>query len=170
MLSPLFNTVRMLKQVNHYTLPPQAAKTRPFPGKAAGDAAPEAYPLGYVEDASEPRTKLEICFSILRLATIGRFGFEFQGMYSPILHRLIQRLINHAMTIQEVFPFKEIGYHSHRKMVHRAGSVGNRHVCIGQRPDNIGRQCIRRNHGCSTPHCVYHSVDIAANAIPKRLS
>ena len=71
MLSPLFNTVRMLKQVNHYTLPPRRAKTRPFPGKAAaevkaaGVAIPPAhpkraktrsFPWGYVEDFEEART------------------------------------------------------------------------------------------------------------------
>jgi hypothetical protein len=32
--------------------------------KAAGENKPEAYPLGYVEDCFEPRTKLEGFFSI----------------------------------------------------------------------------------------------------------
>jgi hypothetical protein len=32
--------------------------------KAAGEKKPEAYPLGYVEDFDEPRTKLEVGFSI----------------------------------------------------------------------------------------------------------
>jgi hypothetical protein len=31
--------------------------------KAAGESKPEAYPLGYVEDFDEPRTKLEGFFS-----------------------------------------------------------------------------------------------------------
>jgi hypothetical protein len=31
--------------------------------EAAGKAKPEAYPLGYVEDFDEPRTKLETFFS-----------------------------------------------------------------------------------------------------------
>jgi len=35
------------------------------PNKAAGKKKPEAYPLGYVEDFFEPRTKLEAVFSIL---------------------------------------------------------------------------------------------------------
>ena len=35
------------------------------PNKAAGEKEPEAYPLGYVEDFPEPRTKLEAIFSIL---------------------------------------------------------------------------------------------------------
>src|SRR5919106_6741300 len=38
--------------------------------KAAGEQQPEAYPLGYVEDCSEPRTQLEAFFSIL----CGRHG------------------------------------------------------------------------------------------------
>ena len=33
--------------------------------KAAGELKPEAYPLGYVEDFDEPRTKLAGFFSIL---------------------------------------------------------------------------------------------------------
>ena len=33
--------------------------------KAAGKLAPEAYPLGYVEDVGEPRTTREVIFSIL---------------------------------------------------------------------------------------------------------
>ena len=33
--------------------------------KAAGESKPEAYPLGYVEDSVEPRTKLEGIFTIL---------------------------------------------------------------------------------------------------------
>jgi len=37
-----------------------ALPARPQPKKA-----PEAYPLGYVEDAFEARTKLEVGFSIL---------------------------------------------------------------------------------------------------------
>ena len=35
--------------------------------KAAGEKQPEAYPLGYVEDCFEPRTKLDARFSILGL-------------------------------------------------------------------------------------------------------
>ncbi len=33
--------------------------------KAAGESKPEAYPLGYVEDFDEPRTKLAGFFGIL---------------------------------------------------------------------------------------------------------
>jgi len=33
--------------------------------KAAGESKPETYPLGYVEDFDEPRTKLAGFFSIL---------------------------------------------------------------------------------------------------------
>ena len=33
--------------------------------KAAGESKPEAYPLGYVEDFDEPRTKRAAFFSIL---------------------------------------------------------------------------------------------------------
>jgi hypothetical protein len=35
--------------------------------KAAGEKQPEAYPLRYVEDCFEPRTKLDARFSILGL-------------------------------------------------------------------------------------------------------
>ena len=41
--------------------------------KARGEMEPEAYPLGYVEDSSEPRTKLEGIFTIL-LAEEGHDG------------------------------------------------------------------------------------------------
>ena len=33
--------------------------------EAAGESEPEAYPLGYVEDSDEMRTKLETVFSVL---------------------------------------------------------------------------------------------------------
>jgi hypothetical protein len=33
--------------------------------KAAGESKPEAYPLGYVEDFDEPRTKLAAFFRAL---------------------------------------------------------------------------------------------------------
>jgi hypothetical protein len=35
-----------------------------FSNEAAGEKKPEAYPLGYVEDFFEPRTKLGAIFSI----------------------------------------------------------------------------------------------------------
>jgi hypothetical protein len=35
------------------------------PARPKAKEAPEAYPLGYVEDASEPRTKLADIFNIL---------------------------------------------------------------------------------------------------------
>ena len=35
--------------------------------KAAGEKKPEAYPLGYVEDFSDPRTTLDAFFNILPL-------------------------------------------------------------------------------------------------------
>jgi hypothetical protein len=43
---------------------PRRAETHLDPGKAAGESKPEAYPLGYVEDFDEPRTKLEAVFNI----------------------------------------------------------------------------------------------------------
>ena len=45
--------------------------------KARGEMEPEAYPLGYVEDSSEPRTKLEGIFTIL-LAEEGHYGETHQ--------------------------------------------------------------------------------------------
>jgi len=39
--------------------------------KAAGEKEPEAYPLGYVEDCFEPRTKLEAFFSSLLVVGFG---------------------------------------------------------------------------------------------------
>ncbi len=41
--------------------------------KARGEREPEAYPLGYVEDCFEPRTKLEVIFTIL-LSEEGHYG------------------------------------------------------------------------------------------------
>jgi hypothetical protein len=43
---------------------PAGCSKSPF-NKAAGESKPEAYPLGYVEDFDEPRTKLAGFFSIL---------------------------------------------------------------------------------------------------------
>jgi len=42
--------------------------------EAAAQKAPQAYPLGYVEDAFKPRTKLEGFFSILdrRVQTVSK--------------------------------------------------------------------------------------------------
>ena len=47
--------------------------------------APEAYPLGYVEDASEPRTKLADVFNIL--LTAGH-GSHDQKRLSSSCHRI----------------------------------------------------------------------------------
>ena len=38
-------------------------------GKAAGEKQPKAYPLGYVEDCFDLRTRLEGCFSRRRVVT-----------------------------------------------------------------------------------------------------
>ena len=55
----------MLKPAFHSHPPsPEGAETPSLPNKAAGKSKPEAYPLGYVEDFDEPRTKLEVGFSI----------------------------------------------------------------------------------------------------------
>jgi hypothetical protein len=43
---------------------PAGCSKRPF-SKAAGESKPEAYPLGYVEDFDEPRTKLADFFNVL---------------------------------------------------------------------------------------------------------
>jgi hypothetical protein len=57
--------------------------------KAAGESKPEAYPLGYVEDFDESRTKLAGFFSILleRLdaSTTSKVGFRLRsaGMATP---------------------------------------------------------------------------------------
>ena len=45
--------------------------------KARGEKEPEAYPLGYVEDFFEPRTKLEVILTIL-LAEEGHYGKTHQ--------------------------------------------------------------------------------------------
>jgi hypothetical protein len=55
----------MLKKARLLTHPTPARRDAPFPGKAAGESNPEAYPQGYVEDFDELRTKLEDFFSIL---------------------------------------------------------------------------------------------------------
>ena len=44
---------------------PPRPRTRHSAGKAAASEEPEAYPLGYVEDLNEVRTKLDARFSIL---------------------------------------------------------------------------------------------------------
>jgi hypothetical protein len=42
-----------------------AGCSKSLSSKAAGESKPEAYPLGYVEDFDEPRTKLADFFSVL---------------------------------------------------------------------------------------------------------
>ena len=56
---------------NHLSLNSGCSK-RPS-SKAAGESKPEAYPLGYVEDFDEPRTKLEAVFNILLVLEDFRF-------------------------------------------------------------------------------------------------
>jgi hypothetical protein len=74
---------RLLKQHTVLTRPPQRGKARLFPGKAAGEKQPEAYPshpptpscqnssfpMGYVEDCFDLRTPLEGCFSSRQVVT-----------------------------------------------------------------------------------------------------
>jgi len=61
--------------------------------KAAGESKPEAYPLGYVEDFDEPRTKLADFFSILleESALLEKVlvndGSGFGGKLSPFLQQ-----------------------------------------------------------------------------------
>jgi hypothetical protein len=70
-------TNRLLKQRTVLTRPPRRGKARLFPGKAAGEKQPEAYPsqpptpscqsssfpMRYVEDCFDLRTRLGGCFS-----------------------------------------------------------------------------------------------------------
>ena len=74
---------RLLKQRTVLTRPPRRGKARLFPGKAAGEKQPEAYsshpptpsyqgssfPMGYVEDCFDLRTRLEGCFSSRQVVT-----------------------------------------------------------------------------------------------------
>ena len=70
--------------------------------KAAGESKPEAYPLGYVEDFDELRTKLADFFSILlgigswsRQARLLRKSQHevhgLNGLACGALHQIIQR-------------------------------------------------------------------------------
>jgi hypothetical protein len=70
-------TNRLLKQRTVHTRPPRRGNARLFPGKAAGEKQPEAYPsqpptpscqsssfpMGYVEDWFDLRTRHEGRFS-----------------------------------------------------------------------------------------------------------
>ena len=70
-------TNRLLKQRTVLIRPPRRGKARLFPGKAAGEKQPEAYPsqprtpscqsssfpMRYIEDCFDLRTRLEGCFS-----------------------------------------------------------------------------------------------------------
>jgi len=86
----------------HYGRTRTGCSKRPS-SKAAGKSKPEAYPLGYVEDFDAPRTMLAAFFSIL-LSFIDGFRGNFERMNPPIFHRAIQRLIDQAMTIQQILP------------------------------------------------------------------
>ena len=63
-LMPLRRCFRLLKKVGTTPANPRRAETRCFPMKAACEKQPKAYPLVYVEDCFEPRTKLAGVFSI----------------------------------------------------------------------------------------------------------
>jgi len=55
----------VLKKVIVLTHPTPARQDSPYPEKAAGEKAPEAYLRRYVEEGFEPRTTLRSFFSTL---------------------------------------------------------------------------------------------------------
>src|SRR5690349_6207749 len=57
--------VRWFRESFFHSETPECSNRQP--SKAAGEEKPEAYPLRYVEDFSDPRTPLDACFNILPL-------------------------------------------------------------------------------------------------------
>jgi hypothetical protein len=55
----------MLKTTRRLTRPTLARHDAPCPKRGRSERGSEAYPLGYVEDPSDARTKLAGVFSIL---------------------------------------------------------------------------------------------------------
>src|SRR5688500_14086497 len=62
---------------------PRRAKTRPSRARLQANEAPEAYPLGYVEDTTEPRTKLPSVFNIL-LSRQTRDFHDWPDFHGPL--------------------------------------------------------------------------------------
>ena len=53
------DSFRMLKKAANLTLPPQARQDALLPvARPQAMPTPQVYPLGYIEDVGEPRTKL----------------------------------------------------------------------------------------------------------------
>ena len=80
----------------------RAGCSKRLSSKAAGKSKPEAYPLGYVEDFDEPRTKLADFFSILlgvgsgscQSCLLREAQHEVHGLNSLAccaLHKIIER-------------------------------------------------------------------------------
>ena len=67
-------------------------------------------------------------------------------MYASIFHRHIQCLIDHPVTIEQVFPFEQIGDHPNREVVHRSGSIPNRNLCIWQQVADIVGEHVWGDH------------------------
>jgi hypothetical protein len=60
------NPCKLLKMLPFSPTQPRRANALLFPGKAAGEKKPEAYPLGYDEDLFEQRMTLHRLLKILR--------------------------------------------------------------------------------------------------------
>src|SRR6185295_7641259 len=74
--------------------------------KAAGESKPEAYPLGYVEDFDEPRTRLDGVFIIL-LWRSAIFGCD------PISHQRRRiDLLQHKIGMPNKLAFKPLTRHA----------------------------------------------------------
>ena len=97
---------------------PPARKSRRSAGKAAGEQEPEAYPLGYVEDSCELRTKLA-----------GIINSRLVGDDSWRLQRLIQSCQSVAGLLLKML------IESAGRIAHAPRSISNS-SCLGAHPAN----------------------------------
>ena len=96
--------------------------------KARGEKEPEAYPLGYVEDSAEPRTKLEAIFTIL-LAEEGHYGKTHQ----QIIDRMGKNPWQEASGLL-VDPSPEHAAPTHAQQSYQSIAMGNAEdACADQR-------------------------------------
>src|SRR2546430_14472435 len=80
------------------------------------------------------------------LSSIRGFGFDFERMNAPILHRLIQGVVDEPVPIQEVLSVEQIRDNPDAEMVHRARSIGDGHLRIRDGTSNVVGQHVRRDH------------------------
>ena len=72
-------------------------------------------------------------------------GGKLQGVDSAVLHRSVKRLIDQAMTIEQVLALEGIRYDYDFQMIHRAGLIDHGDGRIRHGAPDVLRQCLFGN-------------------------